>query len=247
MKIISFSAIKGGVGKSSLAILMANYLSQSGYRVLCIDLDIQNSMTFYYLPDKETDNKNIFHALSNDNLKDNIIKDLFINVIPSSLNLLKLRSININTLNRLRNQIETDFDYVVIDTAPTFDNIVLNAVCSSDFIITPCYYSMFDFKALDFYGSQIKLETDKITNWKILINKYREPKSDNPDTELNQYISLYKSTFDNILNSKIPDTNIIQKAIDTKIKITEKKIKLYNAIQGLCKELLNIENKPESF
>jgi len=249
MKVVTFSAIKGGVGKSSLAILTANYLSHAGYRVLCIDMDIQNSLTFYHFPDKAIDSKNIFSALSNDNLKDNITKDLFISVISSSFNLVKLRSLNIKTLSRLRNQIENDYDFVIIDTAPTFDSIVLNAVCMSDFIITPCYLSLFDFKALEFYKSQIELETDKIDNWKILLNKHKEPKTDNPDTELNQYINLYHSTFSNILNTKIPDTSIIQKAIDTKTKITlsHSKYKLYNAIKELCFELFNIDNEPEYF
>jgi chromosome partitioning protein len=260
MKVITFSAIKGGVGKSSLAILTSNYLSQSGYKVLCIDLDIQNSLTFYYYPEKLQDNeKNIFNAMSNNNLTDNIIVkgDLFrkIDIIPSDFNLIKLRSLNIKTLSRLRNQIENDYDYCVIDTPPTFDNIVLNALCFSDVIITPCFYSLFDYKALEFYKSQIEIETDKLSAWKILINRYRAPKTENPDTDLNSYIGLFDSVFsDNILNSKIPETTIIQKAIDSdktkdnfKINKSEKKIKAYNAISDLCAELFGIENIPEYF
>ena len=42
MQIICYSGIKGGVAKSSMAILTANYLMALGYKVLCIDLDIQN-------------------------------------------------------------------------------------------------------------------------------------------------------------------------------------------------------------
>jgi len=40
MKSICFSSIKGGTGKSSLCILMANYAASAGYRVLVADLDI---------------------------------------------------------------------------------------------------------------------------------------------------------------------------------------------------------------
>jgi len=49
MKTICFSSIKGGTGKSSLCILTANYAASAGYRVLVADLDIQNSVTSYYL------------------------------------------------------------------------------------------------------------------------------------------------------------------------------------------------------
>lgn len=249
MKVVTFSAIKGGVGKSSLAILTSNYLSQCGYKVLCIDLDIQNSFTFYHFPEVIESKKNIFNALSNDNLKDNIVNDLFISMIPSNFNLIKLRSLNIKTLSRLRNQIENDFDFVVIDTAPTLDNLVLNALNFSDIIITPSYLSQFDYKALDFYKTMIEVETDKINNWKILLNRYRESKTDNPETELNQYLDLFQSSFNNILDTKINETAYIQKAIDTKIHITKAKHKekLYFSVSNFIKEVLNIDTIPEHF
>lgn len=53
MKTICFSSIKGGTGKSSLCILLANYTAAAGYRVLVADLDIQNSATSYYLDSPE--------------------------------------------------------------------------------------------------------------------------------------------------------------------------------------------------
>jgi chromosome partitioning protein len=249
MKVITFSSIKGGTGKSSLSILTSNYLSKVGYKVLCIDLDIQNSFTFYHFPENTESNKNIFNALITENLKDNIIKDLFISMIPSSFNLVKARSLNPKTLLRLRNQIESDFDYCVIDTAPTFDNLVLNALNFSDIIITPCYLSNFDFKALDFYRNMIGLETDKKDNWKVILNRYRPPKSDNSESELNQYIDLFQNNFNNILESKINETAYIQKAIDTKIQITKAKHKekLYFSVSNFIKELLNIDAIPEQF
>ena len=48
MKAISFSVTKGGVVKRGLVVLTVNILSISGYKVLCIDADAQNSMSFYY-------------------------------------------------------------------------------------------------------------------------------------------------------------------------------------------------------
>lgn len=249
MKVITFSGIKGGIGKSSLAIMTSNYLSNIGKKVLCIDMDIQNSLTFYYFPTEYEESKNIAKALMNDDLPGNIIKDLFIDIIPSDFNLTKIRSLDLKTLQRIIKQVNDDYDYCIIDTAPTYDNIVLNAINTSDIVITPAYLTLFDLKALDFYKTRLNNETDKIDNWKILLNKYKEPKTDNPDTELNQYISLFNDKFNNILNTKIPDTNIIQKAIDTKIHITksQKNLKLYNAISELCNELLNITDKPNQF
>ena len=47
--VVSFSSIKGGTGKTSLCIHVANYCAAAGYRVLVIDFDVQNSLSFYYL------------------------------------------------------------------------------------------------------------------------------------------------------------------------------------------------------
>ncbi len=46
--VITFSSMKGGVGKSSDAILFANNLAARGYKVLFIDMDTNNSATIYY-------------------------------------------------------------------------------------------------------------------------------------------------------------------------------------------------------
>ena len=248
MKTITFSAIKGGVGKSSLCILTANYLSSSGAKVLVIDMDIQNSTTFYYSPE-EVDENNIYKALSDDNLKDNIIK-AEIDIIPSSFNLIKIRAISEKTLSRIIVQVSDDYDFCLIDTAPTFDNIVLNAVIASDLIITPVFFSQFDWKSACFFRDQISIETDKINNWKVLFNKYREPRSENTNSELNQYISLYNEEFkDYLLDTKIPDTSYIKKTIDTKTVISKSKlkIKLYNAISSLCNEVTDTNIEPKGF
>ena len=55
--VITVSSIKGGVGKSSVVILLANNLASRGHKVLVIDMDLNNSATLYYtagLKDAET-------------------------------------------------------------------------------------------------------------------------------------------------------------------------------------------------
>ena len=48
MKIITFSAIKGGVGKTTLTFNYGEWLSSKGYNVLLIDSDHQSSLTQTY-------------------------------------------------------------------------------------------------------------------------------------------------------------------------------------------------------
>ena len=46
--VITISSIKGGVGKSSTVILLVNNLAARGYKVLVIDMDLNNTVTIYY-------------------------------------------------------------------------------------------------------------------------------------------------------------------------------------------------------
>ena len=74
METITFASIKGGTGKSSLTILSANLLASRGFKVLVIDLDVQNSTTFYYLDQAEdVEQRNIARALQTQHLAVNIL------------------------------------------------------------------------------------------------------------------------------------------------------------------------------
>ena len=48
MKIITFAAIKGGVGKTTLAYNYGEWLANQGSRILFIDLDHQSNLTQTY-------------------------------------------------------------------------------------------------------------------------------------------------------------------------------------------------------
>ena len=47
MSVVCFCSPKGGVGKTSLSVNVAGVLARSGYRVLVVDLDVQNSMRLH--------------------------------------------------------------------------------------------------------------------------------------------------------------------------------------------------------
>lgn len=47
MSVVCFCSPKGGVGKTSLSVNVAGVLARSGFRVLVVDLDVQNSMRLH--------------------------------------------------------------------------------------------------------------------------------------------------------------------------------------------------------
>ena len=239
MKTIAFSSLKGGTGKSSLCILTGNYLAKTGFRVLMIDFDIQNSLSFYYLDDFDViDSRNFALALQTRDLSSHIVNSTYhenLKVIASSYNLIDLRAINEKVLTRLLPQIAEYFDYCLFDCPPTLDNIVFNALHCADLIISPCRLSKFDYKGLVFLKEKIDLDIKGLDKWKILINFFRPPRSDNDDNMINQYLTLFSNTFNNILDFKIPESVYIQKSIDLfeVISKAQNKVKVLNAFTEL--------------
>ena len=65
-------------------------------RVLVVDMDIQNSLSFYYLDNVEViEEKNIAFALHSEKFKENILGSNYkgVDIIPSSFSLVDLRSV----------------------------------------------------------------------------------------------------------------------------------------------------------
>jgi ATPases involved in chromosome partitioning len=75
-KTISFCSVKGGTGKSTLSILTALTLSAQGNKVLFIDLDPQNSSTFFFVGDPG--HKSILKFLWEILLKSKLLKQILI-------------------------------------------------------------------------------------------------------------------------------------------------------------------------
>lgn len=246
MLTMTLSAIKGGVGKSSLTIATANILGNAGYKVLVMDLDIQNSVSFYYLDDLSiVEQKNIALALQEKNLIEHIVPTHIPNVeiIPSSFFLVDLRALSEHRLKNLMHQIEEKYDFCLIDTAPTYDNIVLNAINSSDVIITPVQLSQFNYKGAGFYREKLATETDKLSNWHIIINSFADFSRGNSNSLTSQYLELFQSEFDNILPVQIPRSSLIQRYIDTgeTISTASRKKQLFEALKRLVEIICHVD------
>ncbi|MCK4023945.1 AAA family ATPase [Streptococcus suis] len=155
MKIISFVAIKGGVGKTTLAFNYGEWLAQKGYKVLLIDLDHQCNLTQTY--DVYDTEGTIAGAFKGGQVTIKQVKDN-IDLIPGSLSLdLVERELeNSDKKNMLLYLWLEDnyekvgleqYDYVLIDCHPDFATATKNAIAVSHTIISPLTPSEFGYNA----------------------------------------------------------------------------------------------------
>ncbi len=91
--VITYSSMKGGVGKTTGAILTATNLAARGFKVLFFDLDTNNSGTMYFTQGIEKiqdiiETHNVFESLSHNDIDRYAIQSRIerIDIVPRGLN-----------------------------------------------------------------------------------------------------------------------------------------------------------------
>lgn len=146
MEIITFSAIKGGVGKTTLAFNYGECLAKNGKHVLFIDLDHQSNLTqTYNIYDNQDTVGNIF--LDRGKVKIHEISD-YISLIAGDMHLDDIERDIENKTNKnmflymwLSDNYERlnlgKFEYIILDCHPDFSTATKNAVIISNAILSP--------------------------------------------------------------------------------------------------------------
>ncbi len=163
-EVISLINEKGGVGKSTSAITIAQILSISGYKVLIIDLDPQMNTTKMYgqaeaNPDIDYEHLFCVKQKSKDAVMNYITETGYHNIslltASRELNSLiykiydKMKETNVELYLRYNlNLIKDEFDYIIIDNSPFKSYLTSCAMCASDKIITPICVDNFSYDGL---------------------------------------------------------------------------------------------------
>ena len=146
MKIITVASLKGGVGKTSIAIFLSQALQESGSRMLAVDLDHNNNLTDYFLKEMDTEEikkRNIYHAVAGQvEYADCIYRASHgIDVLPATI-----------TLSRIGLEMARDpgvilrfgialkklpYDSVVIDTPPALSLELTLGLYAADLVLCP--------------------------------------------------------------------------------------------------------------
>lgn len=153
---ISVANFKGGVGKTTTAMSLAQGLTLKGHRVLVIDCDPQGSLTtlFGIMPDTEVDESQTILPVclgQQDSIEPAIQSTYWHNLdLVCAAPLLFAAEFGLparqmreqgfefwNTLNVALDGVRERYDVIILDTPPALSYVTINALMASDGILMP--------------------------------------------------------------------------------------------------------------
>ena len=146
--VIAFANQKGGVAKTTTTLNLAVAFAESGYRVLCIDLDPQGNLTMSQGVDPDKVEKSLYDVLVNDMPISEIIMHREIDIAVASIDLagaeiaMSTKIGRERTLEKALREVSGDYDFVCIDTPPSLGLLTINALTAANKVIVPvqCEY-----------------------------------------------------------------------------------------------------------
>jgi len=242
-KVITFFSTKGGVGKSVVSTNSAVALAKlTGKRIVVLDLDLQFgdvAIMFQLTP-----NHTIYDVVQ---VMDRLDKDMlqgFLTVHSSGVQALlapvrphESDSITSNHVKEIIDLLRKFFDYVVIDTPPTFSDVILTALDESDLI---CLIATMDMPSIK--NIKLAIQTLKQLGYPEDIVKFILNRA---DSKVWLEIDEVEKSLGIRAEAKIPSDRIVPRSINKGIPVVieQPKSPVAKSLQELAEKIRDADTK----
>ena len=240
LQVIAVANFKGGSAKTTTSLHLAHFLALQGYRVLTIDLDPQASLSAMFGAQPEIDvgdNETIWAALRYDELRrpmrEIIRKTYFdgVDLVPGNLEVMefeydtprvlargaKTDSLFFERLGLAIDEVEADYDVVVLDTPPSLGYLTLGAIYASTGMIVTIHPAMLDVASMSQFllmmGDLINVIAGENATMRQDFFRYlvtRNNPYDKPQTEI---VSMLRTLFpDDVMTPTAVESTAVEAA-----------------------------------
>jgi chromosome partitioning protein len=154
-KIISIANQKGGVGKTTTSINVSSLIAAAEKKTLLIDIDPQaNSSSGLGVSNQ---NPSSYEVLIGAKEMKEVIAETFMpfmDLLPSNINLVgaEIEMIDFpereTILKKALNEVQNNYDFIIIDCPPSLGLLTLNALTASDSVLIPVQCEYFALEGL---------------------------------------------------------------------------------------------------